>query len=110
MDKDNLSEEEKEKYRKELVEKDIEIENLKQNKYKAECQARRLRRYILRIEDEQNQIPIPSKRFLRRLLYTHDVSDISMKELYNLRRLGFLDENDEIDESAVIRMIEENNK
>ena len=27
MDKDNLSEEEKEKYRKELVEKDIEIEN-----------------------------------------------------------------------------------
>ena len=27
MDKDNLSEEEKEKYRKELVEKDLEIEN-----------------------------------------------------------------------------------
>lgn len=107
MDKANLNEEEKERYRKELAEKDLEIEILRQNKFKAEREAKRLRRHISWIEDERNQIPLPTKGFLEKLLYTHDVSNLSMDGLHNLRKLGLLDENDEIDDSAVIRMLEE---
>lgn len=109
MDKANLNEEEKNRYRKELAEKDSEIEMLKRHKYSAEREATRLRRRISQIQDEQNNIPLPSRSTLEYLLRTHDTSDVTIKGMYNLQRLGIIDSEGYIDDSSIKRMIEEYN-
>ena len=109
MDKANLNEEEKNRYRKELAEKDSEIEMLKRHKYSAEREATRLRRRISQMKDEQDNIPLPSRSMLEYLLRTHDTSDISIRGMYNLQRLGIIDSEGDIDDSSIRRMIEEYN-
>lgn len=106
MDKANLNEEEKNRYRKELAEKDFEIEMLKSHKYRAEREATRLRKRISQIEDEQDQIPLPPRSILKSLLRTHDTTDISKEGMYMLKRLGIVDSDGEIDDSSIIRMME----
>lgn len=109
LDKANLNEEEKSRYRKELAEKDFEIEMLKSHKYRAEHEAARLRQRITQIEDEQDQIPIPPRSILKSLLRTHDTTKISKEGMYMLRRLGIVDSDGKIDDSSIIRMMEEYN-
>lgn len=106
MDKANLSDEERNKYKKELEEKDEEIEMLKRNKYMAEREARILRRRIFEAEDAQQPIRIPTRIMLENLLRTHDTGRFSVEGMYNLRQLGLIDGNGEVDEKAVIDMLE----
>lgn len=105
MDKANLNEEEKSKYRKELAEKESEIEMLRSHKYQAEREARKLRMRISQMQDEDERIPVPSRRTLERLLRTHDTSDITMQGMHYLRRLGIIDNEGEIDDSSIIRIM-----
>lgn len=107
MDKANLSAEERNKYRKELAEKDSEIEELRYNKYRAERDAKRLRERISQIEDEQYFINLPSKSFLEDLLRTHDTSNVTMAEMYELQKRGIIDNNGEVDDSSIIQIISE---
>lgn len=105
MDKANLNEEEKSKYRKELAEKESEIELLRSHKYQAEREATRLRRRIFQMQNEQERIPMPSRSMLEELLQTHDTSKFSMEGMHYLRKFGIIDNEGEIDDSSIIRML-----
>lgn len=108
MDKANLSEEERNKYKKELEEKDNEIEWLRRNKFRAEREARVLRRRISEVEDGKNNIRIPSKSTLEKLLVTHNTSPFSAAGMQNLRKLGIIDENGDISEETILDMLNSN--
>lgn len=106
MDKANLSEEERNKYKKELEEKDNEIEWLKRNKFRAEKEARLLRRKIYEVEDIQQNMRIPTKSMLENLLQTHSTERFSVEGMRSLRRFGLIDEDGNIIENAIIDMLE----
>ncbi len=106
MDKANLNEEEKDKYRKELAEKEAEIEVLRSHKYKAEREARKLRNQIVRIQDEQDDFSLPSKELLEDLLRTHDTSDINLLGMRRLQKLGIIDADGRINEYSIIRFLD----
>lgn len=108
MDKANLSEEERNKYKKELEEKDDEIERLRRNKFRAEREARLLRKRIAEVEDIPQKVRIPTRSKLEYLLRTHNIDRFSIEDMYNLRKLGLIDENDNIVENAIISMLEDN--
>ena len=108
MDKANLSEEERNKYKKELEEKDNEIEWLRKNKFRAEREARILRRRISEAGDIQNNIRIPTKSMLEDLLETHNTKHFSIAGIHNLRRLGIIDENGDVVEETIINMLNDN--
>lgn len=107
MDKANLNEEEKEKYRKELAEKDSEIEMLRNHKYRAEREARMLRRKIseIQMKDDQEDIPLPPRSMLENLLRTHDLSNISAKGLRYLQRLGIIGSSGEINDVSIENLL-----
>ena len=108
MDKANLNEEERNKYKKELEEKDNEIEWLRRNKFRAEREARALRRRISEVEDEKNNIRIPTKSMLENLLVTHNTSRFSAAGMHNLRKLGIIDENGNVSEETILEMLNSN--
>ena len=83
MDKANLGEEERNRYKKELEEKDVEIESLKIHKSRAEYEARCLQ---YQIDGIKENIEIPPRSVLMRLLENHNTSNMSMKAMYNLRK------------------------
>lgn len=107
LDKANLKEEEKERYRKELAEKDKEIEMLRTHRHRAEREAMRLRRRISEIQNEENRIPRPPRSMLLRLLRTHDTSDLTSRGFSNLQALGFLDDDGGVNEAAIIESLDE---
>jgi Uncharacterized conserved protein len=106
MDKANLNEEEKDKYRKELAEKEAEIEMLRNHKYLAEREARKLRNQIVRIQNEQDDFPLPPKDMLEDLLRTHDTSDITSLGMRRLQKLGIIDADGRINEHSIIRLMD----
>lgn len=106
MDKANLGEEERNRYKKELEEKDAEIESLKIHKSRAEYEARRLRRQMDQISDVKENIEIPPRSVLMRLLENHNTSNMSNKAIYNLKKLGIIDENGNINENGIIELLE----
>lgn len=106
MDKANLNEEEKNKYRKELAEKEAEIEMLRRNKYRAEREARRLRNQIVKIKDEQDDFPLPPRDLLEDLLRTHDTSDINAGGMHKLQKLGIIDADGRINEHSIISFMD----
>lgn len=107
MDKANLNEEEKRKYREELAEKDAQIELLKNHKYQAEREASRLRRRMNELNEvNEDQIPLPSRNFLERLLRTHDTSNIPVMGMRNLEKLGLINQDGEIDDLEILKLIE----
>ena len=106
MDKANLNEEEKDKYRKELAEKEAEIEMLRNHKYLAEREARKLRNQIVRIQNEQDDFPVPPKDMLEDLLRTHDTSDITSLVMRRLQKLGIIDADCRINEHSIIRLMD----
>lgn len=106
MDKANLNEEEKNKYRKELAEKEAEIEMLRRNKYRAEREARRLRNQIVEIKDEQDDVPLPPRDLLEYLLHTHDTSAINVLWMHRLQKLGVIDADGRINEGSIINYMD----
>ena len=83
MDKANLGEEERNRYKKELEEKDAEIESLKIHKSRAEYEARRLRRQMDQISDVKENIEIPPRSVLMRLLENHNTSNMLLFRTLN---------------------------
>lgn len=105
MDKANLNEEEKKKYREKLEEKDAEIERLKRHKYKAEREAMRLRQVVLQSEEKQENTIVPPRSVLERLLQTNSTSEYSLKALKNLRDYGLIDNEGNVNQIAVINLL-----
>lgn len=105
MDKANLSGEERKKYREELAKKDAEIEMLKNHKFQAEREAAILRGRINDYREKRESINIPSRSFLNNLLETHDISGLSFKWIHNLKKLGIIDGNGEIDDEIILKML-----
>lgn len=105
MDKANLSEEERNKYKKELQEKDDQIERLRRNQFRAEREARVLRRRISEAEDVTENVRIPTRSMLENLLRTHNTNRFSPKGIYNLQKLGLIDENGDVVEEEILNML-----
>lgn len=106
MDKANLNEEEKKKYREELAEKDTEIERLRMNKIQAEREAARLRRKMSELNESVNDgIPLPSRDFLEDLLRTHSLKNVSYRGIENLKKLGIIQSDGEINDMAIMHFI-----
>ena len=94
------------KDRKELAEKEAEIEMLRNHKYLAEREARKLRNQIVRIQNEQDDFPLPPKDMLEDLLRTHDTSDITSLGMRRLQKLGIIDADGRINEHSIIRLMD----
>ena len=105
MDKANLSEEERNKYKKELQEKDDQIERLRRNQFRAEREARVLRRRISEAEDVTENVRIPTRSMLENLLRIHNTNRFSPKGVYNLQKLGLIDENGDVVEEEILNML-----
>lgn len=103
MDKANLSEEERKKYKTQLEEKDNEIESLRMSKFKAEREARILRKRIYGMEERD---VLPPRSLLEYLLDTHDVGRLGIAAKRNLIRLGLMDGDENINEAAIIELLE----
>lgn len=99
MDKANLNEKEKEEYRKQLAENERQIEYLKREQYMARREADRLR---LRMESGELQDRWePNNRVLMSLL-NGDKSSFSALTIKRLKRLGYLDDDGNINENRII--------
>lgn len=108
MDKANLNEEEKKKYREELAKKDAEIEILKNHRYRAEREAKRLRSQISEIQEEDH-ISIPPKRVLEKLLRTNDISRFNSEKIHTLQKLGIIDADGNVNNYAIMKTLDRYN-
>ena len=108
MDKANLGYEERNRYKKELEEKDAEIERLKIHKSEAEYEARQLRYQMNQLNDINVNVEIPSRGVLIRLLKDHNTSNMSIKTIYKLKKMGIIDEDGNINENIIIDMLKSN--
>ena len=102
MDKANLGEEERNRYKKELEEKVAEIERLKIHKSEAEYEARQLRYQMNRLNEN---VEIPPRGVLISLLRNRNISNMSMKTIYKLKKMGIIDEDDNINENNLMDML-----
>ena len=104
MNKANLNEEEKAKYRSQLEEKDAEIERLKQHKYRAEREAVRLRREMYNLQEET--IGYPSKEDLIKLLGMQNLNGFSLRSVHKFRNLGLIDAEGNINRAEVLKVLD----
>ena len=107
LNKANLNQEEKDEYKKQLEEKDAEIERLKQYKYQAEREASRLRDSMTNVQEDGDSIDLPSKYSLMRLAKTQDVSILTSKGRRRFQKLGLIDMEGNVNLSAVLEMIDQ---
>lgn len=103
LNKANIDEEEKEKFRIQIAEKDKEIERLRVYRDNARREAMQLRRKIQDFDEENNQENQLSDMFLRRLLETQDVSGLSKSSIHALQKLGVVGDDGEVDNRAILR-------
>ena len=105
MEKANLNEEQKAKYKKELEEKEKEIEVLREHKYRAERDAIRLRRQIRDINVERSHLPSQlSSDVLLELMATGKIPDgVTLKTLSLLRKYGYVDSDGNANNELIIR-------
>lgn len=91
MDKANLDEKEKAKYRSQLEENERQIEILKREQFRAQKEASQLRRIMdsARLEDKWE----PNDRILLSLLNEDDKEKFSMATQSRLRKLGYIDKD-----------------
>ena len=102
MDKANLNEKEKDKYRKLLEESERQIEFLKKQQYLAQKEADRLR-LSMEVVEKQDMWE-PNDRVLISLL-NGDKSNLSRSTRMRLIRLGFLDEDGNINQDKILNEI-----
>lgn len=110
LNKANLNEEQKKKYRENLKLKEFEIEVLKKKQYRAEEEAERLRQEIASRNEAEvlfsNVTPLPPRRVLEKLLLTKDTSMFSKNAIENFRRRGIIDKNGKINEYQIKALLE----
>lgn len=105
MDKANLDEKEKEKYRRQLKDNERQIEKLKQEQYAVRREAEVLRSRLLETNGLEDRWE-PNTRVLISLL-NGKVSDLSLLTVQRLKRLGYLDEDGNINESKIRNLLAE---
>lgn len=81
---------------------------MRRNKFRVEREARVLKRRISKVEDGKNNIRIPSKSTLEKLLVTRNTSPCSAASIQNLHKLGIIDENGDISEETILDMLNSN--
>lgn len=93
MEKANLNEEEKAKYRSNIEAKEVEIEQLREHRYRAEREAARLRRKINETsEDRISTSNIITPSMLLKLIATGKTpNEISVRTYNILRKFGYID-------------------
>ena len=91
--------------KKEMEEKDAEIERLKIHKSEAEYEARQLRYQMNQLNDINVNVEIPSRGVLTRLLRDHNTSNMSIKTIYKLKKMGIIDKDGNINENTIINML-----
>ncbi|NBH82384.1 hypothetical protein D7X88_05530 [bacterium C-53] len=106
MDKAKLSDEERRKYKSDLAKKDIEIEQLKFNKFEAEHEAARLRGIISEAQDEAGLFQSFDEKMLEYLLHIDDISDLSSRTQIQLNDMGLIKQSGEVDRREVKRMLD----
>ena len=103
MDKANLDEKEKEKYRKQLEHNERQIEMLKNEQYRALKEAEYLRSKIMRAGDQDNKW-VPDNEVLISLL-NGDVNKFPLSMKRSLVRQGYLDEDGYANEEKIINTL-----
>lgn len=102
MDKAHLDEEAKKKYRQQLEDSERQIEILKREQFMARREADRLR---LKMESEELQDRWePNNKVLMSLL-NGDKSNFSIATVRRLKRLGYLDDDGNINEDRIINTL-----
>ena len=107
LNKANLNEGGKAEYKKQLEEKDAEIERLKRYKYRAEREALRLRDAMTNVQEEVESVELPSRYMLMRLAETEDASIFSPIGRRRLQKLGLIDMEGNVNLSAVLKMMDQ---
>lgn len=105
MEKANLNEEEKAKYKQEIEIKEAEIEQLKHHKYKAEREAMRLRRRINESNEElSNYVVKLNPSILFELMEKGEIPEkVSASTILSLRRYGYIDGEGNINKDRIAR-------
>lgn len=99
MDKAKLDSSEREKIRKQLEEKDIQIEKLKKEQYDLRKEAESLQLRTVEVKKLEDRW-MPSEKLLVSLLYG-ERSNISESMVRKLKRLGYIDEEGNINEKKI---------
>ena len=120
LEKESLTKEEREGYKKEIERKDNEISQLQSYRLKAEKEAAMLRRRIERLsvkfgddsdtDDIYSKVPYKlnglNRKILETIIETGQLpKNISLRSRDTLRRLGCIDSNGEINLEVLIRLI-----
>lgn len=100
MDKANLDEEEKTKYRQQLADNERQIEILKRQQYRAQREAENLRMRLVDSNKYEDWWE-PTDRILISLL-DGDKNKFPISTLQKLRSLGYIDANGDINEDKII--------
>ncbi len=112
MDKAHLSEEERDKYRSEIQSNELEIEQLRRNKFMVEREAEMLRRKINEVYDERPDVTLRiSENILKELLINGNVPDNIPVKLYSLLRdLGYVDSLGNVNKEQIKKALNKKNR
>ena len=111
IDRTNMDAAEKARYRRELEEKEKEIEQLREHKYRAERDAVKLRRQMKSLREERpNATYVISTNVLLELLIHKKVPyDLQSDLCEQLIKEGYIDSEGNINKGRVLRALEEKN-
>ncbi|WP_027293168.1 hypothetical protein [Robinsoniella sp. KNHs210] len=103
MDKANLDEEEKKKYRRQLEENEQQIEILKREQFRARKEAAQLRQIMdsVGLEDRWE----PNERILISLLNGEETERFTKATQSRLRKLGYIDKDGYIDKEKIVNAL-----
>lgn len=102
MDKANLDEEAKKKYRRQLEENEYQIEKLKKEQFRTQREADRLRQKMELMEPVDRWEP--NNKVLMSLL-EGDKSNLSVMDVRRLIRLGYIDNDGNINKNRIINTL-----
>lgn len=111
MEKANLNEEQKAKYRRDIEAKEAEIEQLREHRYQAEREAAKLRRKINETSEERiSTFNIITPSMLIKLMAAGKApNDISVRTYNILRKSGYIDSEGNADRERIMNDLKQEN-
>jgi len=111
MEKANLNEEEKAKYRADIEAKELEIEQLREHRYQAEREAEMLRRKISKTNEERSSTSkLISPSMLMELITTGKApNDLTVRTYNLLRKSGYIDSEGKVNRDIILRDLNQKN-
>lgn len=100
MNKANLNQQQKEKYRQEINEKERQIESLKREQYNARREADYLRSRLIETREVEDRLDPPTG--VLRSLLQGDTSSISPSGMKKLTGRGYIDQKGQINEAKIL--------